>query len=52
MPVIIVGLIVMTSKRSLMGDGYANTWSETAILALGLWVTYELCASIAGALAG
>ncbi|MEV4644591.1 Nramp family divalent metal transporter [Saccharopolyspora sp. NPDC049357] len=55
-PMIIVGLIVMTSKRSLMGDGYANKWWETTILALiggvGLWATYELCAGIASTLSG
>ncbi|TDC90679.1 hypothetical protein E1161_18085 [Saccharopolyspora aridisoli] len=55
-PMIIVGLIVMTTKRSLMTDGYANKWWETTVLALigavGLWATYELCTSIASNLAG
>ncbi|MEV4729601.1 Nramp family divalent metal transporter [Saccharopolyspora sp. NPDC049426] len=55
-PMITVGLIVMTTKRSLMADGYANKWWETAVLALiggvGLWATYELCTSIASTLSG
>ncbi|MDI2030390.1 Nramp family divalent metal transporter [Saccharopolyspora sp. TS4A08] len=51
-PMIIVGLIVMTSKRSLMLEGHVNKWWETAILvaigAVGLWATYELVLSIMG----
>lgn len=49
-PAIIVGLIVMTSRRDLMAPGYANKWWETALLvaigAVGLWATYELAAGV------
>ncbi|WP_157596616.1 Nramp family divalent metal transporter [Saccharomonospora saliphila] len=55
-PAIIIGLIVMTSRRDLMAPGHANRWWETVILAaigaVGLWATYELVLSIAGALTG
>ncbi|TCP47360.1 Mn2+/Fe2+ NRAMP family transporter [Tamaricihabitans halophyticus] len=53
-PAIIVGLIVMTSRKDLMSTGYVNKWWETAILgligAVGLWATYELVGSIFTAL--
>ncbi|MET8469157.1 Nramp family divalent metal transporter [Streptomyces sp. NPDC006422] len=53
-PAIIIGLIVMTSRRDLMTPGHANKWWETTILVaiglVGLWATYELVLSIANGL--
>ncbi|RCW41066.1 Mn2+/Fe2+ NRAMP family transporter [Halopolyspora algeriensis] len=55
-PAIIIGLIVMTSRRDLMAAGHANKWWETAILvaigAVGLWATYELGVSVVSAITG
>lgn len=49
-PPIMIGLIVMTSRRDLMLRQYVNRWWETAILAaialVGVWATYQLIASI------
>lgn len=55
-PAIIVGLIIMTTRRDLMLRPYINRWWETAILvaigAVGLWATYELILSIASTVTG
>ncbi|GAB2742904.1 Nramp family divalent metal transporter [Salinifilum aidingensis] len=55
-PAIIIGLIVMTSRRDLMARGHANRWWEKALLvligAVGLWATYELVTGLVGALPG
>lgn len=49
-PPIMIGLIVMTTRRDLMLPAYANRWWETAVLAgiglVGLWATYELIDSL------
>lgn len=45
-PVIIVGIIFMTSRKSLMLPEYVNKWWENLILGIvgciGLWATYSL----------
>ncbi len=55
-PAIIVGLIVMTTRRDLMLAAFVNRWWETVILAaigaVGLWATYELIGSIATTVTG
>jgi Mn2+/Fe2+ NRAMP family transporter len=51
-PPIMVGLMVMTTRRDLMLQPYINRWWETAILAgiglVGLWATYELIGGLIG----
>lgn len=43
-PIIIVGIIILTSSRRFMMNSYVNRWWETAALmligAIGLWATY------------
>lgn len=54
-PVIIIGLIAMTTRRDLMLSHYVNKWWETAVLgvigAIGLWATYELILTVVGSIA-
>jgi len=49
-PPIMIGLIVMTTRRDLMLPVYVNRWWENAILGaiglVGLWATYELVAGL------
>ncbi|NHD15953.1 MULTISPECIES: Nramp family divalent metal transporter [unclassified Actinopolyspora] len=49
-PAVIIGLIVMTTRRDLMPRSHVNKWWQTTILvligAVGLWATYELVLSI------
>lgn len=55
-PAVIIGLIIMTTRRDLMLPKYVNKWWETTILvaigAVGLWATYELILSMLGSLTG
>lgn len=43
-PIIIVGVILLTTRKKYMMEGYANRWWETAALlvigGIGLWATY------------
>jgi len=49
-PPIMIGLIMMTTRRDLMLQPYINRWWETAVLSgiglVGLWATYELIDSL------
>lgn len=49
-PALIIGLVVITSRRDLMLPGYTNRWWETlclvAIGAVGFWATYELILAV------
>lgn len=49
-PAIIIGLIIMTTRRDLMPASHVNKWWETALLVaigmVGLWATYELIVGI------
>ena len=53
---IIIGIILMTSKRSLMLPGYANKWWEIAILTLialfSLYAMYGTAQDVIAALSG
>jgi Mn2+/Fe2+ NRAMP family transporter len=48
-PIIIIGIILLTSRRRYMLDEYTNRWWETLALlvigAIGLWATYGVIAS-------
>lgn len=49
-PGIIVGLIILTSRRKFMLDGYVNKWWETVLLVVigivGMWAVYHTVAGI------
>ncbi|MGJ7906484.1 Nramp family divalent metal transporter [Actinopolyspora sp. H202] len=49
-PAVIIGLIVMTTRRDLMPASHVNKWWQTTTLALigaiGLWATYQLILSV------
>lgn len=49
-PIIIVGVIVLTSSRRFMLDGHVNRWWETLALliigGIGLWATYGVIAGL------
>jgi Mn2+/Fe2+ NRAMP family transporter len=52
-PALIVGLLIITTRKTLMLPGYANRWWENLLLAaigaIGLWATYELVVALVAA---
>jgi Mn2+/Fe2+ NRAMP family transporter len=55
-PGIVIGLILLTSRKKYMLDKYVNRWWETLLLivigVIALWATYEMIQNIAGYVTG